>query len=112
MARTTRRILLELAVATAAVLLSLVAGSVLILLQGHSPFEVYGVLFHEALGQSSGLAQVTFKATTLIFTGIAAAFAFRSGMFNIGAEGQLYLGAFAAAVGALALPLDTPAWIA
>jgi simple sugar transport system permease protein len=91
-------------VAVVAVLLSLAAGAILIGAQGHSPIEVYGVLFDEALGRPSGLAQVTYKATTLIFTGVAAAFAFRAGMFNIGAEGQLYLGAFAGALVALALP--------
>ncbi|MCK6547028.1 ABC transporter permease [Myxococcota bacterium] len=103
---------LELGIAALAVLLSLGAGAILIVLQGHSPFEVYGVLFSEALGSAAGLAQVTFKATTLVFTGLAAAFAFRAGMFNIGAEGQLYLGAFAAAVLALALPASTPALVA
>lgn len=105
-------ILKELAVALAAVLLSLIFGSVLILAQNQNPFEVYGVLFQEALGSASGLSQVTFKATTLIFTGLAAAFAFRAGLFNIGAEGQLYLGAFAAALTGLALPQTTPAAIA
>jgi general nucleoside transport system permease protein len=110
--RAIRSVALELGVSGAAVLLALLAGSVLILLRGHSPIAVYGVLFGEALGQSSGLAQVVFKATTLIFTGVAAAFAFRAGMFNIGAEGQLYLGAFIAAVGALAFPRDLPAFVA
>lgn len=96
-------------IAVAAVFLSLAAGSILIALRGHSPIEVYGVLFEEALGRSSGLAQVSFKATTLIFTGIAAAFAFRAGMFNIGGEGQLYLGAFLGALLGTALPSGLPA---
>lgn len=103
---------LQIGVALFAVLLSLVAGSILIAARGHSPVEVYGVLFKEALGEPSGLAQVCFKATTLIFTGVAAAFAFRAGMFNIGGEGQLYLGAFAAAVVGLELPAGTPGAIA
>jgi general nucleoside transport system permease protein len=103
---------LNLGVALFAVFLSLAAGSILIIAQGQSPFEVYGVLFEEAFGRSSGLAQVTFKATTLIFTGVAAAFAFRAGMFNIGAEGQLYLGAFLSALVAVALPPSTPSAIA
>jgi simple sugar transport system permease protein len=98
----------ELAVALAAVVLSLVFGSVLILWQNQNPLEVYTVLFEEALGRPSGLSQVCFKATTLIFTGLAAAFAFRAGLFNIGAEGQLYLGAFTAALVSLALPESTP----
>lgn len=112
MKRWLERAALGAGVAFGAVLLSLAAGAVLIALRGHSPFEVYGVLFREALGSEAGLAQVSFKATTLIFTGIAAAFAFRAGMFNIGAEGQLYLGAFLAAVVALQLPASLPAAVA
>lgn len=107
-----RAFLRELAVAAAAVLLSLIFGSVLIASQGQSPLEVYAVLFEEALGRSSGLSQVCFKATTLIFTGLAASFAFRAGLFNIGAEGQLYLGAFSAAMMGLVLPESTPGIIA
>ncbi|MCX7877336.1 MAG: ABC transporter permease, partial [Ignavibacteria bacterium] len=48
-------------------------------------------------GNTYGLGQVLFKATPLIFTGLSVAFAFRAGMFNIGAEGQMNIGAFAAA---------------
>jgi simple sugar transport system permease protein len=106
------RFLAEIAVASAAVLLSLVVGSILIITRGHSPFEVYAVLFREALGSAAGLAQVSYKATTLIFTGLAACFAFRAGMFNIGGEGQLYLGAFWAALVGLWLPEGTPPLIA
>lgn len=102
----------ELGVALFAVSLSLVAGSLLILAKGQSPLEVYGILFSEALGTSHGLSQVTFKATTLAFTGVAAAFAFRAGMFNIGAEGQLYSGAFFAAVLSLFLPRVLPGLVA
>lgn len=102
------RFLRELGVASAAVFFSLLFGSLLIAAQGQSPLEVYAVLFEEALGRSSGLAQVSFKATTLIFTGLASAFAFRAGLFNIGAEGQLYLGAFSGALVGLILPPSTP----
>lgn len=103
---------LQMGVAAAAVLLSLAAGAVLILTRGHNPFEVYGVLFREAIGNEMGLSQVIFKSTTLIFTGLAAAFAFRAGMFNIGGEGQLYVGAFAAALVGLALPKGLPVFAA
>jgi simple sugar transport system permease protein len=105
-------IALEIGVAIASVALSLVFGSILIVMRGHSPIEVYAVLFREALGSASGLAQVSFKATTLIFTGVAAGFAFRAGMFNIGGEGQLYLGAFCAALAGLWLPEQTPGLVA
>ena len=67
-------------------IVTLLAGAILIAASGASPLQVYGVLFHEALIEPSGLAQVTYKATTLIFTGLAASFAFRAGLFNIGAD--------------------------
>jgi simple sugar transport system permease protein len=103
---------LELAVAAAAVLLALSVGGVVILAHGHNPFAVYGVLFREALGQPMGLGQVLFKTTTLVFTGIAASFAFRAGMFNIGGEGQLYAGGFLCGLVGFLLPAGTPAVVA
>ena len=102
----------QIGVAAASILLSLAAGAVLIAAAGHNPFTVYGVLFREALGQSAGVSQVLFKTTTLLFTGVAVAFSFRAGIFNIGGEGQLYLGAFACAAVGLGLPAGTPAIVA
>jgi simple sugar transport system permease protein len=96
-----------------AVLLSLVAGGVLIAAVGQSPFEVYGMLVRQALGTGYGVGQTLFKATPLVFAGLSVALAFRAGLFNVGAEGQMYLGGFAAAlVGAharLPAPLALPA---
>jgi simple sugar transport system permease protein len=103
---------LQLAVAAAAVALALGVGAAMIGARGHNPFAVYGVLFSETLGDPLGLGAVLFKGTTLIFTGLAAAFAFRAGMFNIGGEGQLVAGAFACALAGLWLPAGTPAAVA
>lgn len=80
-----------------AILLSLVFCAVLIALIGQNPFEVYSILFGETLGSTYGIGQVLFKATPLIFTGLSVALAFKAGLFNIGAEGQLTVGAFATA---------------
>jgi ABC-type uncharacterized transport system permease subunit len=102
----------EVGVALAALLATLLAGAAIFALHGRSPVEVYAVFFAEVLASPGGLSQVTFKATTLAFTGLAAAAAFRAGLFNIGGEGQLYLGAFAAALLGLALPASTPAALA
>ena len=82
----------------AAVFLSLLAGGVLIAAVGQSPFEVYGMLFRNALGTGYGVGQTLFKATPLVFAGLAVALAFRAGLFNVGAEGQMYLGGFAAGI--------------
>lgn len=76
---------------------SLLIGSLFILVASQSPLEVYIKLFSETLGSPYGLGQVLFKSTPLIFTGLAVAFSFRSGLFNIGAEGQMNIGAFASA---------------
>lgn len=80
-----------------AVFLALLVGSGFILLVGENPLMAYSVLFRESLGSTKNIATTLQRATPLIFTGLAVAFAFRGGLFNIGAEGQLYIGAFAAA---------------
>ena len=82
----------------AAVLLALVAGGVLIAAVGQSPLEVYGLLLSQAFGTGYGFGQTLFKATPLVFSGLSVALAFRAGLFNVGAEGQMYLGGFAAAL--------------
>lgn len=79
------------------ILLALVTGAVLIVLTGKDPFIVYSIMFADTMGSSYGIGQVLFKATPLILTGLSVAFAFRAGLFNIGAEGQMTVGAFAAA---------------
>lgn len=107
-----RDALLQLLVASAAVLLALGVGAAIIAARGHSPIDAYATMFSESLGEPMPLGQILFKATTLVFTGVAAAFAFRAGMFNIGGEGQLYLGAFFCAVAGLLLPAGTPGAVA
>lgn len=86
-----------------AVAAALAAGAVFITAIGEKPLEVYALLFREAFGTGYGLGQTLFRATPLVFTGLAVALAFRAGLFNVGIEGQLYVGGFAAAlVGAYA----------
>jgi simple sugar transport system permease protein len=82
---------------TAAIICSLLVGGVFIAFIGQNPLEIYAKLFGETLGSSYGIGQVLFKATTLIFTGLSVAFAFKAGLFNIGAEGQMNIGAFTSA---------------
>ncbi len=86
-----------------AVVAALGAGAIFIAGIGEKPLEIYALLFREAFGTGYGLGQTLFRATPLLFTGLAVALAFRAGLFNIGVEGQMYLGGFAAAlVGAYA----------
>jgi simple sugar transport system permease protein len=91
--------------------LALLCASVLILVVGAAPLEVYRLLLEGTWGNAYGLGQVIFKTTPLIFTGLSVAIALRAGLFNIGAEGQLTVGAFATAmVAAYAAPRSP--WLA
>ena len=53
------------------------------------------LFFTQALGNRAGWGEVLYRATPLIFTGLAVAFAFQCGLFNIGGEGQMVMGGFA-----------------
>ncbi len=79
-----------------AIIGALIIGSIVILLIGEDPIQVYKMMFGLAIGNRDGWGNVLFRATPLIFTGLAVAFAFRCGLFNIGGEGQVYVGAFLA----------------
>ena len=112
-----RDLLREAAVVAIALLVAMAASSVLILLYGQSPLAVYRLMLAHTWGDAYGLGQVLFKATPLLFTGLAVALAFRAGLFNIGAEGQLLVGSLftalvGARVGALPGPLAVPLCLA
>jgi simple sugar transport system permease protein len=110
-----RRSLLALRATLPAILalvLALCLGGILVALLGRNPWTVFVRLADSIFGNAFGMGQVLFKATTLIGTGLSVAVAFRAGFFNIGAEGQMYLGGLAAGVVALLLPETTPGLIA
>lgn len=95
-----------------ALLIAAVVGDLLILSFGQSPGDVYRLLLEGTWGNPYGLGQVLYKATTLTFTGLAVALGLRAGLFNIGAEGQLAAGGFAAAMAGLLIPAGTPVLVA
>lgn len=85
-----------------ALLLGLGAGAVLMALFGYDPWKAYVGLYQGAFGNFTKFADTLFNATPLILTGLTFAIGVRAGLFNIGAQGQMLLGAMAAvAVGAL-----------
>ncbi len=88
-----RRIIISVIVPICAVICALFIGAIFIMLIGKNPFSVYGILFTGTFGNPYGIGQVLFYATPLIFTGLAVSFAFKGGLFNIGCEGQIYIGA-------------------
>jgi simple sugar transport system permease protein len=82
-----------------------VVGALIIMLYGYDPISAYQALFNGAFGDLYSFSESLANATPLILTALTFAIGFRGGMFNIGAEGQLYLGALAAiAVSFLHLP--------
>jgi simple sugar transport system permease protein len=80
-----------------AVFTALVVGALLIVVAGGNPLAAYTGLFQGAFGSAKALSETTVWATPYIFAGLAVAFAFHGGLFNIGAEGQLAFGAVASA---------------
>ncbi len=76
---------------------ALLIGGAIIALSGRNPLEVYQLLFSQSLGSRQAFADTLLNSTPLIFTGLATLVVFRAGIFNLGVEGSLYLGAFAAA---------------
>ncbi len=72
-------------------------GILVIAILGENPFDVFRLILVGTLASVDDFGYVLFNATPLIFTGLAVAIAFKCGLFNIGCEGQLYAGAFAAA---------------
>jgi len=89
--------LLRFAQVLLTLLIALVMGGIAIELSGKSSLEAYGVLFSSALSDWNAVANSLLAATPLILSGLGAAIAFRTGVFNIGVEGSIYLGAFASA---------------
>ncbi len=87
-----------------AVFTALVLGALVIKVVGGDPLAAYKGLFQGAFGSAKALSETTVWAAPYIFAGLAVALAFKGGLFNIGAEGQLAFGAVAAAWVGYALP--------
>src|SRR4051812_12543710 len=79
-----------------AVVAAFIVGGIIIILLGDNPLNAFGLLLANSFGSAKDIGWTLFYATPLIFTGLAVMVAFRCGLLNIGAEGQLYVGAFAA----------------
>jgi len=87
----------ELLFPLAAVVAAFIVGGIVVLAVGDSPVSTYTLLIGSALTWPDGIGYTLFYATPLIFTGLAVAVAFRCGLLNIGAEGQLYAASFVTA---------------
>ncbi|HET9949053.1 MAG TPA: ABC transporter permease [Longimicrobiales bacterium] len=97
--------------AAAAVAIAAALAAILLLLGGYDPVAAAAALVRGAAGSGSAFVSVTLvRSVPLVLTGLAVAWAFRAGVWNIGAEGQLYAGAIAAAWVGLA-GWDAPRWL-
>ena len=79
------------------IILALFIGGLIIAISGSNPLLAYKALFQSALGSVDGFGRTLEKATPLIFSGLAVTFAFKAGLFNIGTQGQLLMGAITSA---------------
>ncbi|WP_449540070.1 ABC transporter permease [Ferdinandcohnia sp. Marseille-Q9671] len=91
-----------------AVLLGLIAGGLLMFFIGSNPIEGYSYLFQGALKNLERIGNTLATATPLVFTGLSVAFAFRTGLFNIGTPGQMLIGGLCATAVGLTFDLARP----
>jgi ABC-type uncharacterized transport system permease subunit len=90
---------------------ALLVAALVIHLLGESPVESLGILINSAVINPEGLSYTLFYASTFIFTGLSVSIAMKAGLFNIGSEGQLYLGGLGVTVVMLALDAHLPGFL-
>jgi simple sugar transport system permease protein len=90
---------------------ALLVAALVIHLLGESPLESMRILINSAIVNPEGLAYTLFYASTFIFTGLAVSIAMQAGLFNIGAEGQMYVGGLGITLAMLAFDANMPAWL-
>lgn len=101
---------LKVIVPLISIFIGFVGGAIIMLLSGNNPIEAYGKLFEGAgfAGNIRRFGDTLLNMTTLILTGLSVAFAFRTGLFNIGAAGQMLMGGFVAVFIGIKLNLPYP----
>jgi len=103
--------LIDLLLPLIAVLGALVIGAFILLLLDVNPFEAYRAMFWGAFANKNGLADTLVKATPLMLVGLGIVIAFRANVINIGAEGQLIVGALLATFLGLQFGGSLPGWV-
>ncbi|MDJ0770745.1 MAG: hypothetical protein QNJ12_18270, partial [Ilumatobacter sp.] len=96
--------LVGLAVPLLAVVAALTVGAIMLLALGANPLRGYGALLDGAFGGRDALADTALKSMPLLLVGVGICIAFRTGVINIGGEGQIIAGAILATVVSLAIP--------
>ncbi len=87
------------------IILGLLVGGILLLIAGYNPLQAYGIIFEGIFGSGKDISYVITRSTPIILTGLSVAFAFKTGLFNIGAEGQFIIGSLFATIAGYKLNL-------
>ncbi|EPD52689.1 ABC transporter permease [Paenisporosarcina sp. FSL H8-0542] len=101
--------LVNILVPVISVILGLLVGAIVMLVSGYDPVAGYAALWNGIFGDVYTMGETVRQITPYILAGLAVAFAFRTGLFNIGVEGQLIVGWFAAAY--VGVAFDFPKYI-
>jgi simple sugar transport system permease protein len=93
------------------IMMAFIVSGLVILAIGENPIEAAGYLIYGAFGYDEGVGYTLYYATNLIFTGLAVSVAFKGGLFNIGGEGQAYIGGLGVGLVCLALDHTMPLYV-
>ena len=88
--------------------LALLVSGLIIVAIGENPFAAMAIMIRGALGYGEGIGYTLYYTTNFIFTGLAVAIAFHAGLFNIGGEGQAYIGGLGVGLAMLAFDSSLP----
>ncbi len=98
MERLTKALHGQFAAALVALLVGVAVSAVVLVLAGFNPLEAFGAMLHSTLSRPKYTTNVILKAAPILLTGVSVAFAYQTGLFNIGAEGQYIMGTICASV--------------
>lgn len=93
------------------VLIAFAVGALVLLLIGENPVDIYTLMATEAFGTARRTAATLSAATPLLFTAVATAICFRTGVFNVGVDGAFVVAGLAAATIGFALPAGLGLWL-
>ena len=91
-------LLMEIGITLLAIVLAVLVGAVVMVCFGYNPVEAYSALMKGAFGTLPAFTSTLTKSVPIMLTGLAVAVAFKCGVFNIGAEGQLLMGSLFAGI--------------
>ncbi len=98
----------EFGISILSILIALLLGSVLLIALSYDPLNVYTIMLSGGFGSFAAIARTITQTIPLLLVGVGLALAFKTGVWNIGAPGQLIVGAIVATVAALYLPSSMP----